>query len=169
MSFTFGNLNTFVDEQSFSLISKAVLTTDLMGKISVRANLSAGTVAVNLMDGDLNVGNRLDEPITVVLRLASPRLSFPDGDQTITLPPESTQTIQVPVRARSNGTSSVEVDILTPSGDPLIETVTLKSRVNSLTGLGQALTAGLVLILLTWWFSHWRRRRRAENAAADPA
>lgn len=110
---------------------------------------------------DLTIGNRLDEPITVVLRLSSPRLSFPEGDQTITLPADSTQTVRVPVRARSNGTSAVTVDILTPSGDPLIETVTLRSRVNSLTGLGQALTAGLILILLTWWFSNWRRKRRA--------
>lgn len=117
---------------------------------------------------DLNIGNRLDEPITVVLRLTSPRLSFPDGEQTITLAPSSTQTVQVPVRARSNGTSSVDVDILTPSGDPLVETVTLKSRVNSLTGLGQALTAGLVLILLTWWFSNWRRKRRRQNTPGEP-
>jgi len=58
MAFSFGNLNTYVDEQSFSLISKAVLNTDLMGKISVRAGLSAGTVAVNLMDGDFNVTAR---------------------------------------------------------------------------------------------------------------
>lgn len=58
MGFNFGTLNQYTDELSFELISKAVLTTDLMGKISVRTNLSAGKVAINLMDGDFNVSNR---------------------------------------------------------------------------------------------------------------
>jgi hypothetical protein len=26
------------------------------------------------------------------------------------------------------------------------------------------LTGGFVLVLLTWWFTHWRNRRRAELA-----
>ena len=58
MAFSFGNLSQYTDELSFELISKAVLTTDLMDKISVRTGLSAGTVAINLMDGDFNVGPR---------------------------------------------------------------------------------------------------------------
>ena len=60
MGFTFDplSLQTYTDELSFSLISEAVLTTDLMGKISVRSGLSAGRVAINLMSGDLNVNNR---------------------------------------------------------------------------------------------------------------
>ena len=71
--------------------------------------------------------------------------------------------------ARSNGTSPVTVEVLTPppTSVPLTEPVTLTSRVNALTGLGQVLTAALFLILLTWWFSHWRARRR-ENAADEP-
>jgi hypothetical protein len=39
--------------------------------------------------------------------------------------------------------------------------VNLTSRVTGFTGLGQALTVGFVLVLLTWWFTHWRARRRA--------
>jgi len=58
MGFNLSALTAYSDELSFSLISEAVLTTDLMGKISVRAGLSAGTVAINLMDGDLNVSDR---------------------------------------------------------------------------------------------------------------
>ena len=57
-SFDLSGLNQYTDELSFSLISKAVLTTDLMSKINVRTGLSAGTVAINLMDGDLNVSPR---------------------------------------------------------------------------------------------------------------
>ena len=44
----------------------------------------------------------------------------------------------------------------------LVPPVTLTARVTALTGLGQVLTGGLVLGLLTWWFTHWRSRRRSE-------
>ena len=69
--------------------------------------------------------------------------------------------VVVPVEARANGTSAVEVELLTPLGEVLGEPVRLTSRVNALTGLGQVLTGGLILVLLTWWFTHWRSRRRA--------
>lgn len=52
MGFSFGNLTAYTDELSLELIAKAVLTTDLMSEIDVRSGLSAGTVALNLMDGD---------------------------------------------------------------------------------------------------------------------
>lgn len=58
MAFNLAGLTTYTDELSFDLISKAVLTTDLMENINVRTGLAAGTVAINLMDGDLNVSDR---------------------------------------------------------------------------------------------------------------
>lgn len=61
MAFDFGTgldaLTKYTDELSLELIAKAVLTTDLMNEIDVRSGLSAGTVAINLMDGDLDVSN----------------------------------------------------------------------------------------------------------------
>jgi hypothetical protein len=57
MAFDLTALNTYTDELSLDLIAKAVLTTELMNDIDVRSGLSAGTVAINLMDGDLNVGD----------------------------------------------------------------------------------------------------------------
>lgn len=57
MGFDLTALSTYTDELSLELIAKAVLTTDLMNEIDVRSGLSAGTVAINLMDGDLNVAD----------------------------------------------------------------------------------------------------------------
>ncbi|MGA9278959.1 hypothetical protein [Ilumatobacter sp.] len=115
---------------------------------------------------DIRVGNELSEPVDVIVRVTSPRLDFPEGDVEVSLAPDDVTVVKVPVVARSNGTSPVTVEILTPSLDPLTEPVTLTSRFTALTGLGQVLTAGLLLILLTWWFSHWRARRRAAASAA---
>ena len=57
MAFDLTALSQYTDELSLDLIAKAVLTTELMNEIDVRSGLSAGTVAINLMDGDLNVGD----------------------------------------------------------------------------------------------------------------
>ncbi len=57
MAFDLTALSTYTDELSLDLIAKAVLTTDLMNEIDVRSGLSAGTVAINIMDGDLNVAD----------------------------------------------------------------------------------------------------------------
>ena len=57
MAFDLNALSTYTDELSLDLIAKAVLTTDLLNEIDVRSGLSAGTVAINIMDGDLNVAD----------------------------------------------------------------------------------------------------------------
>jgi len=57
MAFDLTALSTYTDELSLDLIARSVLNTDLMSEIDIRSNLSAGTVAINLMDGDLNVAD----------------------------------------------------------------------------------------------------------------
>ncbi len=118
-------------------------------------------------DIEVRVRNTSDDPLSVILRLSSPKLSFPGaddpvlGDHELTLRPNEEASLQVPVRAKSNGTSPITVTLLTPAGEQIGEPVTLTSRVTAFTGLGQVLTAGLVLVLLTWWFTNWRKRRRS--------
>ena len=126
-------------------------------------------------DIEVQVGNTSDEPLDVVLRLSSPKLSFPDstpplddpdatdtGDHTVRLRPNDETSVIVPVRAKSNGTSPITVEVRTPAGETIGEPITITSRVTAFTGLGQVLTGGFVLVLLTWWFAHWRGRRRAD-------
>lgn len=115
---------------------------------------------------DIRIENTLDEPLRVLMRLSSSRLSFPEGDMLVTLAADDTTVVDVPVIARSNGTSAVIVEILTPLAErPLVDPVRLTSRVNALTGLGQVLTAAFVLILASWWVSSWRSKRRERDGA----
>jgi hypothetical protein len=114
---------------------------------------------------ELIIGNTSPGPLNVVVDLSSTKLLFPDGETTVELLPNDETKVLVPVEARANGTSAVTVAVRSPTGTDLVEPVRLTSRVTTLTGLGQVLTGGLILVLLTWWFSHWRARRRAELAA----
>lgn len=57
MAFNLAGLSAYTDELSFDLISKAVLTTDLLNEIDLRVGLQSGTTAINLMDGDFNVAD----------------------------------------------------------------------------------------------------------------
>jgi hypothetical protein len=111
---------------------------------------------------EVRIGNTIDEPLDVVVALDSAKITFPEGEQRVRLRPLDETSVFVPVEAEANGTSSINLVVSTPAGVALGEPVTLTARVTALTGLGQVLTGGFVLVLLTWWFTHWRNRRRAE-------
>ena len=109
----------------------------------------------------VNVRNSSEDQRVVIVRATSSRLRFPDGDQEVTLAPGVTEVL-IPVEARGNGTSSVEIQLLTPVfGQRIGPSTFLTARVNALTGLGQVITGGALLVLITWWFSHLRSRRRS--------
>ena len=42
--------------------------------------------------------------------------------------------------------------------------IRITARVQALSGLAQLVTAVLVILLATWWFTHWRARRREQQA-----
>jgi hypothetical protein len=108
----------------------------------------------------LRVGNSSNEVLRVTVVPSSPKLTFPDGPQTVDVPPGDPTLVPIRVSARSNGTSSVAMSLRTPAGGELIEPVFLTAKVNALTGLSQVITGGALLVLATWWLSHLRQRRR---------
>jgi hypothetical protein len=110
---------------------------------------------------EIQITNTIDQPLDVIVALDSTKVTFPLDDQLVRLRPLDETSVFVPVEAESNGTSSITLVVSTPAGEPLGDPVTLTARVTALTGLGQVLTGGFVLVLLTWWFTHWRNRRRA--------
>ncbi len=114
----------------------------------------------------LNLRNLSTDPLRVVVIPSSPKLRFPDGPMDVVLTPESVTEVAIPVEARSNGTAPVEVRVVTPElQQDIAPPIVLTARVNALTGLGQVVTGAALLVLLSWWYGHFRRRRRARLAA----
>jgi Family of unknown function (DUF6049) len=136
-------------------------------------------VSVVLDTGTINLGGRRSEipvqlvnesttPLRVMLRLVSPKLQFPEGDQIIEL--VGRQRLEIPVEARTNGRFPVTVQLLTPDGSSeLTAPQTLTVQATALTGLGQVVTGAFVVILASWWVQHARvahRKRRLERTAS---
>ena len=53
--FNVAALPAYTDQLSLDLISKVVLTTDLLDYVDLRSGFTSGTVAINLVDADLPV------------------------------------------------------------------------------------------------------------------
>ena len=113
----------------------------------------------------LNLRNNGDRDLHVVVRASSPKLRFPDDDEQVQLKAGTTTEVLIPVEAQTNGTSAIGIQILTPFGNQTVQgPVVLTARVNALSGLGQVVTGGAILVLASWWYGHFRRRRRARRA-----
>lgn len=110
--------------------------------------------------------NTADIPLTVRIRMSSSKLEFPNGDQTVTLAPQSFTEVRIDMRARSNGESPVTLEVFTPLGDTRIAPpVPLTASISALSGIGNLVTGAALLVLLTWWVRHIRRNRRQRDAA----
>jgi hypothetical protein len=123
--------------------------------------------------------NRCDRTLNVKVRVTSSKMTFPDGDQIVELAPNAATDVAIAAAAQSNGSFGVELQLLTPAPDDfgrealVGEPVTLRARVNALTGLAQVLTGGGLLVVLTWWLKNARNSRRkralAEVGDAHPS
>jgi hypothetical protein len=114
----------------------------------------------------LRIGNDGDVPMRVRIRAEATKLRFPDGDVDAVLAPGITNLV-IPVTVRSNGTFPVTIELLTPLDErPVGDPVVLTARVNAITGLGQLITGGALIVLASWWYSHFRSRRRHRSVRA---
>jgi hypothetical protein len=116
----------------------------------------------------LRLENTYDQPLNVLIDVRSPKLTFPEADPLVSIPAGESVLVDVPVQARSNGTFTIEVDVLSPDRARLADPVILKARVTRLTGLSQVVTGASALVLVSWWYSHIRRSRRRRHDARDP-
>jgi hypothetical protein len=120
-----------------------------------------GTVRVRLV-------NTSDTPLQVKVSLSSTsgKLVFANDPDPVVLPP-GISNIPIAVKALSNGTSPVSLDVSTPNDDPIGDTVPLKFRVNAL-GVANVLTFLLFALVVLWWLLHLRSTRR-KHRQAQPA
>ena len=116
----------------------------------------------------LTLRNDSDVALSVLVRLSSSKLSFPEGEKTVTLPSGTTTAVEIPVTARSNGRFPVYLTLLTADGSQTLgSTATFTARVNALAGLGQLVTGIGLLLLISWWAHHLRKQRRLRHAETD--
>jgi hypothetical protein len=114
--------------------------------------------------------NTTSARLHVRVRLSSPKLTFPDGDVSVVLEPDSDTEVKVRAQALSNGRSSVFLRVYTPaenSETQVMTEVVLTAQVRSLAGIGQLVTGALLLLLLAWWGRHWQQARRKRAAATN--
>lgn len=118
----------------------------------------------------LTLVNECEVPLRVRVRLNGPKLELREPDQVVTV--VDREQLEIPVEARTNGVFPVEVELLTPGGEPAAQLgrpTEFTVQATALAGLGQLVSGALVLVLITWWVQHVRgrrRRSRAEQAAA---
>jgi hypothetical protein len=114
----------------------------------------------------LRLGNTGSTPLRLLLRPEASKLTFPEEVFEVELEPGSTS-VTMPVAALSNGTFPVTIELLTPADRrEITDPIVLTARVNALTGLGQVLTGGALVVLASWWFSHFRNHRRRASERA---
>lgn len=137
---------------------------------AVADGLVAPTPAAFTLGGrssQIRLSLRNDGPtdLRVRLRLASPKLLFPDGEPLVVLASGTTTPVEIQVEARSNGRFPVTVQVITPDGGvALTDPIVFTARVNALAGLGQVVTGVALLLLATWWVRHWRAQYRRKQA-----
>lgn len=123
---------------------------------------SSTTFTLGGRESDIRLQVRNDSvtDVSVVVELRSAKLQFPDGARSLVVPAGSVVDLVVPVIARANGTFPLEIRLLTPEGGLALGPPTVvTARVTALAGLGQLITGIALVLLASWWYSHWRRRR----------
>lgn len=130
--------------------------------------LSSRTTSIRLQ-----LRNNSESPLTVRVRLSSPKLRLTDPARTVELAPNALTEVAVPAVARTNGSFPVIVRLTTPEGGlEVTPTVTITARVTAVAGLGQLVSISLLLVLLAWWWSHRRKARldsgTHEESTAQP-
>jgi hypothetical protein len=141
----------------------------LRNQVSIPESLTF-TLGGRESDLRLQVRNESTQTLSVVVSMNSAKLQFPEGSQLVSIPPTSSMDLLFPVRARANGRFPVEVVLTTPDGLTQVgRRVPMTARVSALAGLGQVVTGASIIILLTWWVSHWRKKRREQASQNHPA
>jgi hypothetical protein len=110
----------------------------------------------------IRINNDLGYEANVLVKLDSTRLEVPQqGRNGIAVRlTTGANDLRIPVRARASGSFPLDVTVSTPRGSRTLAEGRFSVRTTVLSGVGIALTAGSLLVLLVWWARHFRDGRR---------
>ena len=112
-----------------------------------------------------DTGRRVD----VLVELASPKLSFPQGSsRLVTLAPKST-TVRFAVESRTSGTFPLQLRVRSPDGGLLIADTRFRVRSTVVSTVGLVLMGSAAVFLALWWAIHIRRDRRSRRTEVAAA
>jgi len=140
----------------------------LSGQTDLNLTSRRGTLPVT-------VENANPFAVDVLVRVRSDRLAFPDGDGgevaiPLTIAEGEQRRIDIPVEARATGSVPVFVEVRSPDDRTALDDLRLNVRSTAVSGVGLVISAGAILVLLTWWIRHHRAvRRAARSGSADGA
>jgi len=133
-----------------------------------RVHVEATRVTLTARSGNIPITVRNDsaQPLTVVLRLTSPKVDLPlETSEPFVLEPRRRSTQVLEVATRATGTFPIRVDVLTSDGAERIthgEVVLVSTAFNR---VALVLSGGAAGFLLLWWRLGRRRAARDHEAA----
>jgi hypothetical protein len=99
-------------------------------------------------------------PLTVRVHMSSAKLKLRDPVRLVDLAAGSTTEVKVDAGIRSNGRFPISIRVTTPEGaQQVLPFIRVTARMNAIAGFGQYLSLFLLVMVLLWWWTHWRRAR----------
>jgi hypothetical protein len=135
--------------------------TDTMRRLGSRLGLPAGrtvTVTSSSARFPIAITSSSKSPVHAVLVISGPDLASSRSLGVVLK--RGTTSFIVRVRTRTSGESSLQLQLLSPSGRVELARVELTIRSTAISSVAIALSLGAVAFLLFWWFRSASRRRR---------
>ena len=148
-----------------------ILFADELGReLEVLSLPDAQPVTMAAREGSipLIVESRAAGPRLIMLHFRSDKVEVKQDSQLLVVEP-GTSSIDVEVRARTLGSSQLEVSVWTPDGTRVLATSQFQIRSTAVPGLGLLISVAAVVFLIVWWSVDHRRARsrRVESKAAN--
>ncbi len=105
------------------------------------------------------VENNLATEASVLMKLSSEELDFPEGSELIQTLQPGPNRIAIPISARASGDSPIRIEVLSPDGLVELGSSVVLVRTFAFSGVGIAIGAVAILVLLVWWLRHVRGTR----------
>lgn len=108
----------------------------------------------------IQIRNDSEFPLTVRVRMSSAKLNLKNPLRVVNLAAGGTTEVKVDAGTRSNGRFPLAIRVTTPEGGlEVVPYIRVTARMNAIAGFGQYLSLFLLVMVLLWWWAHWRRTR----------